>query len=270
METRPSDKKLVAVLGIAVGTGIALTFLYRGINKKGRILHPAKTHPKWTRATVSSSRKSLLAHVMNSGTIRHDQKAPIPPPTGTGSVSRASAQTKAPELQAPCDRRVPISCASSHEPGAPPRAVDLPPTPHYTVEPSTHPAPAVLSMAHRLGASVLDALIIFFACCIFVGISQALRVNAPIDQFDGGILTCSVFLIAVFYAFLSKIGGSGTPGQTWQKRRFNRAFEHQRKAQYPSETITQPRNQFGEFALLAAWTPESTVPRKYARTSPLS
>src|ERR1035438_7222248 len=109
MEIHPSAKKLVVVLGIAAGAGLALTFIYRGINKKGRVLSPPKTHPERTRATVSSSRKALPAHVMNAGTIRPDQQAPIPPP----------------------------------------RAVDLPPAPDCTVKPSTHPALAVLSMTHQ-------------------------------------------------------------------------------------------------------------------------
>jgi hypothetical protein len=266
METRPSDKKLVTVLGIAAGAGIALTFLYRGINKKGPILHPATAHPELTRATISSSRRSLLAHGLNSGTISHDQQAPIAVPAGTGSVIRAAVQTKAPEdVQALCDRRVRIWCAASDEPDAQPHAVALPPAPDDAVKPSIHGAPAVLSMTHRLGASALDAWIIFLACCIFVGLSRAWGVNAQIDRFDIVILTCSVSLIAVFYTFLFKIAGRGTLGQTWQKRRLKRAFEHQREAQDSGETITQPA---GDFALLAAWTPKTTVSRKYARSSP--
>jgi hypothetical protein len=194
----PSDKKLVAVLGLAVGAGIAMTFSYRGINKKVSKLRPAKTDPERTRATVGRSQKPLPAAVVNSLTIRHDRKAPPKTPE---------------DLQAPCDLR------------------------------PVHPAPAVLSMSQRLGAGVIDALIIFFACCIFAGISLASGASAPINRFGVVVLTGSVVLIAVFYAYLFKIGGHGTPGQTLQKRRLDRAF---------------------------AWTPKWIVPKAGARFSPIN
>ena len=180
MEIRPSDKKLVA-LGLTVGAAIALAYLYRRINKKGCISYPTKTETRQIPATAGHAQNPPLVQILITRTISEDRNAPIAPPTGTGDV---------PE---PCDR----------QPEAPPLAADPPPAAS---------APAVLSTTRWLRASVVDALIVFFACCIFVGTSGALRVNAPIDRVNLVILVCSMVLIAVFYAYLFKIGGGGTPG----------------------------------------------------------
>jgi hypothetical protein len=201
MEIRPSDKQLVAVLGIAVGAGIALTISKRGVNRKERIL--ATTDPKWMRTTVSISLNSLRAEGLNSRTIREDREARIPPSAGAGTVSRASTQPETPEdVQVPGESR-PVPCS--------------------TVEQSIFAAATVLEMTRRLGGRVLDASIIFVACCLFGGISQAFRASAPIGRLEVVVLTWSVVLIAVFYAFLFKMGGGETPGQAWQKRRRERA-----------------------------------------------
>lgn len=201
MDTRPSGKKLIAAFGIAVGAGIALTFSYRGNSKKRRIQHTAKIDPKRTPVTASSSRSLFPADVLNSGTIRHVQEALTPPAAGMGGLSR--------------ERRVPMSGASSPEPGVLSRGVDVPP--------SACPAPADLPVTQRFGGAVIDALIILLACCIFVGISPAFRVSVGIGRFELVILFCSVVLIATFYGFLFQISGGGTAGQTWLKVRLNQS-----------------------------------------------
>ena len=81
------------------------------------------------------------------------------------------------------------------------------------------PAPAKLSLTQRLGAGVLDVSVVSLACGIFIEISQGFHASAPADAFEAAVLTCAIFLIAVFYSFLFKMGGRGTPGQNWQKRR---------------------------------------------------
>ena len=267
MEILPSQKKLIIELGLVVGAGIALTFLYRSISKKGRILHSTKIDAEGASAAFGNSRNPVSIHVLKFGTIRHhDQAARSPSVSGESSASRAAAQAKpAQEVPPTCDYRVGIAHASLDESDAPPRGVSIPPALRAKEEPSVHRAAAVWSIGQRFGAAVLDAFVILFACCLFVAISQAFRMSVRIGRFDLVILTCSVVLIAGFYAFLCKLGGHGTAGQTWIKLGLNAALERRSMPQDHREALTQPGNNIGGSALItAASMRKSSVPREYA------
>jgi hypothetical protein len=189
---RQSEMKLIAALGIAAGAGLTLKFLFQGINRKGRILHPAKSHPERAIARVCIPLNSVPIQVLNPRAIRqHVQESRVP------AVIRTD------------------------EPDAPPPAVELPIDFPFAVEPSLQESATALSINRRFGAAALDAFFILLACFLFVGIAQVFGVSLRSEPFDMEILTGSALLIAIFYVFLFMLGGRGTAGQAWLKLRLN-------------------------------------------------
>ena len=187
---RQFEIKVIAALGIAAGAGLTLKFLLQGINRKGRILHPAQDHPERGTSSVCICLKSTPIHVRNPRAMRQ-QEPRVPAITG------------------------------ANQPDAPPPAVDLPSHSHFAVEPSLEEAPTASSINRRFGAAALDAFFIVLACFLFVGIARVLGVSLRSEPFDMEILTGSALLIAVFYVFLFMLGGRGTAGQAWLKLRLN-------------------------------------------------
>ena len=182
MQTRPSGKKLIAAFGIAAGAGIALTYIYQGINRKGRILHPAKTGQRQLPATLVSSRNSLPIYFANSASPPlRTQETPAPPPR---------------------DLQIPAPSAPVRQP--------------VILE------VVALSRAQRVAAAGLDVMVVLFAFCVFLAILQIFGVGLRLRQFDISVQAFAVFLIAMLYVFLFKLGGRGTAGQAWLKLRLQR------------------------------------------------
>ncbi len=121
----------------------------------------------------------------------------------------------------------PLSCVSLPPKDAPSYAVDLPPV-RCEAQAFEAASPVENSVMQRVAATVLDALIVFAACCIFFAIFQGFHASAPIDRFEEIMLTCAVMLIAAFYAFLFKMGGGDTVGQIWLRMGLLRAFDSRR------------------------------------------
>jgi hypothetical protein len=148
------------------------------------------------------------------------QEAPFPSFNGKSTVRRTSAKSAAAQdMQSPSEFWLGIARASFHKPDSPSGDVVIPLALDSGEGPSIQGAHAVLSITRRVGAAVLDAFIILFACSVFVGISQPFRMGVRIGQFDLIMLTCAGVLIAGFYALIFKLGGHGTAGQTWLKPR---------------------------------------------------
>jgi hypothetical protein len=215
MGTRPSKKKIIAGIGIAVGAGIVVTIAYRSIRNKGRSHLLSTINPIPISAHVCSSRKSVPALVMESeNNLQSAEKVGLP--------LAAFQSIRLAESAAPVKRQTPTLRVATPEPDVPPVSVNPPVVPSSQAKPAIHHIPVVLSMTQRFGGALIDALIILLACCIFIGVSQTLGANVRIDSIGGIIIPCSAALIASFYAFLFQLGDRRTAGQTWLQLHLNR------------------------------------------------
>ena len=78
MKTPPSDKTLIAVLGVAVGASLALTYSNRRSTKTKRVLHPAKIVPACLQRSLPVPVPVRTARTLHSPIPR--PPAPVPQP----------------------------------------------------------------------------------------------------------------------------------------------------------------------------------------------
>ena len=253
MEIQSLDKKLIAALGLAAGAGIALTFTYCSRNERRlpRVKTEPKWTPvrvggsqnsrpifvtkpvaignavQETAPTpvsgIASLRLALAkeAHHTKTACVEkvdapqkpsHDEAPPVLSPPVLSPQCQSKSMLSLREAQS--DRRQKtIVCPTMAQHCGPGRSVSADKGLALQVCPGDR-APVISSMTHRFGAAGLDALVIFEAVCLFVGISQAFHVSLRSNPIGAAILICSVLLIGIFYSFLFKMSGTRTAGQT--------------------------------------------------------
>jgi hypothetical protein len=263
MEPR-SEKKLIAAVGVAIGAGLALTFTYRGIYGKGRILHAAKYDPKHCFTPVRSSRNFTRSNSENHAGDRGEHRSLSDPLARETSRSAASIASGTPLAE-----RVPTAVAPYPEPIPALRAADLSAIPPTTIGRPVAHGSVVLSGMQRVGAVAIDAFIVLFACCLFAGISQAMHATLTMQPFHLVILACSAALIAISYAALYKWTARDTPGEIYLKRSLKPASELTTLRESCRQSLPEPAGEIGRLALFTAFTRKSAVPRSYARIYPL-